>query len=53
MMNIKELRKHAMYNPQSLSKPEWDLLCEDAFSVPKCDSIEKAELKRKQGKEWW
>ena len=54
-MDIKELRLRAMYNPRSLTKTEWDILCEDAFNVPNCDSIEKAELKpkRKQGKEWW
>ena len=49
-MNIKELRLRAMYNPRSLTKAEWNLLCEDAFSVPKCDSIEN--VKPKSRKKW-
>lgn len=50
-MDIKKLRERAMYNPRSLTKPEWDILCEDAFSVPKSDSTENVKLKSR--KKWW
>ena len=50
-MDIKELRERAMYNPRSLTKAEWDILCEEAFYVPKSDSTEN--VKPKSRKKWW
>ena len=51
----KELRLRAMRNPRSLTKAEWNQLCEDAFMVPKStmDEDTKSKLKLKQRKEWW
>ena len=48
-MDINELRERAMRNPRSLTKAEWNVLCEEAFSVPQ----ECEEAKRKQKKKWW
>ena len=50
-MDTKELRERAMYNPRSLTKAEWALLCEEAFSVPKSKSDETTI--GKQRKKWW
>ena len=50
-MDTKELRERAMYNPRSLTKAEWDILCEEAFRVPKSDSTEN--VKPKSRKKWW
>jgi len=50
-MDIKELRLRAMRNPRSLTKAEWDILCEEAFRVPQ--ECEEAKRKQKQRKEWW
>jgi len=52
-MDIKELRLRAMRNPRSLTKAEWNCLCEEAFSVQQNDTIENTKLKRKRRKEWW
>ncbi|MCK4347262.1 MAG: hypothetical protein KAW47_01475 [Thermoplasmatales archaeon] len=41
----KQLRERAMYNPRSLTKAEWDILCEEAFYVPKRDSTENVKPK--------
>ena len=54
-MDIKELRERAMYNPRSLTKAEWDMLCEEAFHVPEnlTDEDAKPKSKSKRRKEWW
>ena len=54
-MDIKKLRLRAMYNPRSLTKAEWDMLYEDAFSVPKSKSDEDIihTTIGKQRKKWW
>ena len=48
-MDIKELRLRAMCNPKSLTKAEWNQLCEEAFRVPQ----ECEEAKPKHKKKWW
>lgn len=57
-IDIAEVRKRAMYNPQSLSQREWEVIHKVAFSVPKhVDSSENAKAhapsKRQKGKSWW
>ena len=47
---VKELRLRAMRNPQSLTKAEWNQLCEEAFSVPPKTSEEDTKAKQKK---WW
>ena len=49
-MEIKKLRKRAMYNLRSHTKAEWDILCEEAFYAFKIESTEN--VKPKSRKKW-
>ena len=57
-MDVKELRKKATKNPQSLTRHEWDVIYKDAFSVPKKVSDERPVIKKKvkktmESESWW
>ena len=57
-INIAEVRKRAMYDPQSLSPSEWNAIHKIAFSVPKdVDSAENAKahahVKKQEKSAWW
>jgi len=61
-MDIKEIRKRAMYDPQSLTKEEWEQIHKVAFSVPKKaffddDNVAKGSSSGPQNKQkrkgWW
>lgn len=57
--DIKVLRKRAMYNPQSLTKDEWNIIHEVAFSTPKKDFSDNDPIvsspihKHKKKGAWW
>ena len=62
MINIAEIRKRAMYDPQSLTKEEWQQIHKVAFTVPKKelfdeDNIPKVSSSGPQNKQkrkgWW
>lgn len=57
-MDIAELRKRAMRDPQSLTQQEWNQIFKVAFSVPKqvdsdVDAITHSHTKKQKGKLWW
>ena len=61
-MGIAELRKRAMYDPQSLTQEEWQQIHKAAFTVPKKeffdeDSTAKVSSSSPQNKQkrkgWW
>ena len=61
MSDLAEIRKRAMYDPQSLTQKEWDAIYKAAFSVPgkeffdddaaKVSSSGPQNKQKKQG--WW
>lgn len=57
MTNITELRKRAMYDPQSLTKEEWDTVYKAATTVPKKEFYEDGPPKPTPAKQkrggWW
>lgn len=61
MTDLKELRKKAMEDPQSLSESQWEQIHKVAFSVPKKDfydddqppAIQKTHEQKKKGSSWW
>ena len=56
MSDIKELRKRAMYDPQSLTQEEWNAIHKAATSVPKKDFYDEdfkvSSKQKKFQKEW-
>ena len=59
-MGLKEIRKRAMYDPQSLTKEEWEQIHKVAFTVPKKDFFDEDEpkvnpgtLSKQKRKGWW
>lgn len=59
-MDIAELRKRAMYDPQSLTKDEWQQIHKAAFTVPKKEffdedkpKVDPCTLSKQKRKGWW
>ena len=60
-MDLAEIRKRAMLDPQSISKSEWEQIHKAAFSVPKQDfdddddvkGITTLKPKQNRKKGWW
>lgn len=57
-MDLKELKKKAQTNQESLSKAEWAEICKEPFSVPKHVSEKSPVIIRKARKptkkeSWW
>ena len=60
-MSLEEIRKRAMYDPQSLSKSEWEQIHKVAFTVPKKEFFDDDAAKvsnsgspnKQKRKGWW
>jgi hypothetical protein len=61
-MELAEIRKRAMYDPQSLSKSEWEQIHKAAFTVPKKDFFDDDDTPKvssssgspkQKRKNWW
>ena len=61
-MDIAELRKRAMHDPQSLTQQEWDVINKVAFTVPKKDFSDEGDTAKvsssapsntQKRKGWW
>ena len=63
-MDLKEIRKRAMYDPQSLSAEEWQQIHKVAFTVPKKEFFDEDNTpkvsssgpqnkQKKVEKGWW
>ena len=59
-MELAEIRKRAMYDPQSLSKSEWEQIHKAAFTVPKKEffdddaaKVDPGLLSKRKEKNWW
>ena len=59
-MGLKEIRKRAMYDPQSLTKEEWEQIHKVAFTVPKKDFFDddakvssSGPQNKQKRKGWW
>ena len=60
MTDLAEIRKRAMYDPQSLSKSEWAQIHDAAFTVPKKEFFDDDAAKvsssgspKQKKKGWW
>ena len=59
-MELAEIRKRAMYDPQSLSKAEWEEIHKVAFTVPKKEFFDDDDIpkgsssqNKQKRKGWW
>lgn len=56
-MDLAEIRKRAMYDPQSLSKFEWEQIHNAAFTVPEKEFFDddkpKVNSPKQKKKGWW